>query len=127
MKLLSKIRLWFSLRRQTKAQKYTALWSAESSDLLKKLEKSEHSLTRLIEDFDEVSKTVQVDIKRIRDQNTKSLVALESLRNENKVMAEVTIPALTAACQLGLERWNAETAIQVRRQVAAETKESKET
>jgi len=125
MRFVSRIRLWFSLRYNTKAQKYTAQWTVESSELLEKLEHTERSLNKRIEEFEKLSKTAQGDIKRIKEQNTKLLVALESLRNENKVMAEVTIPALNAACQLGLERWNAETAIQVRRQVAIENKEIK--
>ena len=44
--------------------------------------------------------------------------AMEALRNELTVATESTIPTLVAANQLHLERYRAETAVQVMRQVA---------
>ncbi|MDQ6959975.1 MAG: hypothetical protein Q9M27_03010 [Mariprofundaceae bacterium] len=44
---------------------------------------------------------------------------LEAARSELRVAKDVTIPALVAANKMLQERWDAETAIQVRRQVAA--------
>jgi hypothetical protein len=97
-------------------------WQKEAKCLLRNLEKKEEllllessTLKRLVED-------VENNIREIKSLSAKYEVSLEALRNENKVMAEVTIPALTSACQLGLERWNAETAIQVRRQILPESK-----
>ena len=122
MKWLENLRTWCKLHRISKARQMAEAWQKEAQCLLSKLEKNEEllllessSLKRLVGD-------IENNIREIKSLNTKYEVSLEALRNENKVMAEVTIPALTSACQLGLERWNAETAIQVRRQILPESK-----
>lgn len=46
---------------------------------------------------------------------------LDAVRNQLRIAEEVTIPTLTAAHKLLLSRYDAETAIQVRRQVASGT------
>ena len=62
----------------------------------------------LAEDLDEA--------KRLQEQYDEQLV---SIRSELRVLKDVTIPGLVAANKLLLAQWDAETAIQVRRQVAA--------
>ena len=120
MRFIPKVRLWFGLRRQTYAQRSATKRIVESSKLMEKLEGTKCSLKKIIEEFEKKSEIAQTNIKQIKDSNDKLLLSLDLLRNENEVMAKVTIPALNAACQLQLERWNAETAIQVRRQVAVQ-------
>jgi len=122
MKWLEYLGIRFKLHRISKARQMAEAWQKEAKCLLRNLEKKEEllllessTLKRLVED-------VENNIREIKSLSAKYEVSLEALRNENKVMAEVTIPALTSACQLGLERWNAETAIQVRRQILPESK-----
>jgi len=101
------------------AQRFAKEWEKEAKELLAILEKKETILLARSVAIKELIETIEDELKKAKALNVKYETALDALRNENKVMSEVTIPALTASCQLGLERWRAEAAIQVRRQVAA--------
>ena len=123
MNILSRIwsRLWLRtvLRRQSAAQKMADEWQVVAAKLLASLEKRKTQLQKTITQFDNQAAVIATDIEHIEEQAAKYEKALDALRNENEVMSDVTIPALTAACKLGQERWDAESAMQVRRQVAA--------
>ena len=84
----------------------------ELSDCQQKFEDAKEQLTRLIDDSDR-------DLKKAKKLHQKYENELEASRNELKIMKDVTIPGLVAANKLLLAQWDAETAIQVRRQVAS--------
>ena len=123
MKILSRVwnRLYLRslLRRQSAAQKMAKEWQKEASRLLGLLKEEKRQLEKIMMRFENRVALATTAIENIEEQVTKHDKALDALRNENEVMSDVTIPALTAACKLGQERWDAEAAIQVRRQVAA--------
>jgi len=103
----------------SRAQRFAKEWEKSAKELIAVLGKKEDILISKSVAIKELIATIEDELKKAKALNVKYETALDALRNENKVMSEVTIPALTASCQLGLERWRAETAIQVRRQVAA--------
>jgi hypothetical protein len=67
---------------------------------------------------DDYQKRISEADQLVRQHDT----VLESLRSENTVLG-IEVTALTAANQLVLERYRADTAIQTARQVALRTKE----
>ena len=93
-------------------------WQVEASKLLVSLEKASSKLQAISAKFENESDAAIRVITSMERQIKKHDKVLDALRNENEVLTNITVPALTAACKLGLERWDAETAIQVRRQAS---------
>jgi len=119
MKIFGTFKMLLAKVEYTMSQRFAREWEKSAKQLLAALEKKEEALTTKSVAIKELIATIEDELRKAKALNVKYETALDALRNENKVMSEVTIPALTASCQLGLERWRAETAIQVRRQVAA--------
>ena len=67
-------------------------------------------------DFENHSVKAVENIELLEQLNSRYSTALEAVRQENEILSEVLVPNLTAACQHNLERWRAETALQVKRQ-----------
>jgi hypothetical protein len=99
------------MRRATHALRAATRWERTAERLLKRLaaaeERAEHLQDRVREMLSEARRLIE------RHQD-----ALESLRQENEILTETVVPQLTAANRMHLERWRAEVAVQVRRQVA---------
>ena len=119
-KLIQRIRLRIAKRRLSRAQLLAAEWERDASNIIAYLKSSESRIEGFLETARDLMDMLSNKREEIRKLESKHRIALESLRGENKVMADITIPALTAACEMSLERWRAETAVQVRRQVAVE-------
>lgn len=118
MKILSRIRDRLRLRKLSAAQKMANEWILEADRLLASLAKEAKQLQKIIAKFESRVAIITLEIEHIEEHIEEHEKALESLRNENEVQANITIPMLTAANKLGLETLDAETAIQVRRQAA---------
>ena len=116
MRFLSRIKYRLWVRRMTAAQKMAIDWEKSAGELLNALSKKEVLLSKTVDQFAKQAFDVKAKIGEIQKHVEKHEKALEALRNENEVLANITIPGLTAACKLQLERWDAETAIQVKRQ-----------
>ena len=69
--------------------------------------------------LDMVSDAMREDLEVAETIQRQQEAVVESLRQENEVLSKVLVPTLTAAHQLLLQRYDAETAIQVRLRVAA--------
>ena len=126
MKSLKRFLSRWKLRRATAAQKIANAWQVEAKALLIKLGAEAKKTRKTIDRFNKRSDSIQAVIESIEEHVLKHEKALESLRNENEVMANVTIPALTSACKLGLERFDAEVAVQVRRRIANQINDENE-
>ena len=61
--------------------------------------------------------SVQKEVAELAKRQQQHVTEVESLRSRVRVAEDVTIPGLVAANKLVLERYDADTAIQVRRQV----------
>ena len=116
MRFLYRIKYRFWVRRMSAAQKMAIDWEKGAGKLLNSLSKKEDQLAKTMDRFSKQSFDVRAKIGEMQRHVEKHEKALEALRNENEVLANITIPGLTAACKLQLERWDAETAIQVKRQ-----------
>lgn len=66
------------------------------------------------EDLDRADETVADVLREHRSYEE----AMEALNSKLKVVEEITVPALVESHKVQLERWKAETAVQVRRQVS---------
>ena len=119
MNPLSSIWCRLRLRKLSAAQKMVVDCQKEIGKLLDSLNKKESQLERIMTKFENQAAAVTSAIEQIERQKNKYETVIEALRNENEVLSNITIPALTAANKLILERTDADTAIQVRRQVAA--------
>lgn len=107
------------LRRLTGARRLAAQWIAECNEVQDRLNKTQRRLRSLQRQFESVSRTMVEDLEQAAAVSSRNEAALEALRQENQVLSDVLVPSLTAAHKLLLQRYEAETAIQVRRQVAA--------
>ncbi len=125
-RIWNKLRLRVLLRKQSAAQKMADDWQREADKLLIALGKKEKLLRKTITKFESQVSVIEVDIEHVEEQVIKHEKVLEALRSENDVMSNITIPALTAACKLGVERWDAETASWVRRQAVMLSPHDKE-
>jgi len=106
------------VRRITHARRLAASWERRAKRLLKQLERTESRMVvarQKMEGWWEKAEVQLAEANRMIEQHEQ---ALESLRNENEILTETVVPQLTAANRMHLERWNAEVAVQVRRQVA---------
>lgn len=136
-KLLGRIRrLWCS-----RAMRLAYEWEQLSEELSRQLREDARRLEAIGREIDDVqaryglemarlrkrleliARTVNEDLAAAVSAQEMQRTVVESLRQENQVMAESTIPQLVAACRLHTERWNAEIAKQIRRQVASEAGE----
>jgi len=107
-------------RRVSHARRLAVAWERRAKRLLKQLERTESRMVvarQKMEGWWEKAEVQLADANRMIEQHEQ---ALESLRNENEILTETVVPQLTAANRMHLERWNAEVAVQVRRQVALE-------
>ena len=129
-KLIRRLRSRLALRRLTAAQRLAYNWTCDSEALQRRLD----SRRKRLEAFERVLKqSLSKKISSLKGQTDGLAVELgealrlqkhqeevvAALRSENQVLTEITVPTLTAAHQLLLQRYRAESEIQVRRQVAA--------
>ena len=120
-------KFWFWLKSCLASRKIKSSDSlvrvAESrlSKSIKKLEKKRKVLKSLLRRVETVGESLQEDLDdsvSIQKQYEEALAAEQS---ELRVLREVTLPTLTSQHKLLLEMYDAEIAIQVRRQVAMNT------
>jgi len=110
---------WWRARRLTAARRAAADWERRASDCLRRLHKEGRRLESLRRKLDLVSESIREDLEAAEQLQRQQEIVVESLRQENEVLSKVLVPQLTAAHQLMLERYDAETAVQVRLRVAA--------
>jgi hypothetical protein len=94
-------------------------WERKSLDLRISLAQDRLDLSNLREQWEILNQKVSDDIQRAEEADRLHQVAIDALRSENQVMRDITVPELVAAHKLILQRYDAETAIEIRRQVAA--------
>ena len=90
----------------------------------KQLKEKEARLLALQDKLLELQTSLESDLKAAEKSFAVYETALTAVRAELKVAADVTIPALTAAHRLVLARYDAEVAVQVRKQVAASVQDN---
>jgi len=74
---------------------------------------------RLVESLAEDASSFQKNVDDAEKSLTRSEKALELLRAENEVLADVTIPALTSTCKSIQGRWDADIALSGFKKAAA--------
>lgn len=112
---------WLRLRRLTAARQIAYDWERRALDCFDCLHKHAKKLERLRRKFELLSDSIREDLDMAVAIQSQQANVVESLRQENEVLSKVLVPSLTAAHQLLLQRYDAETAIQVRLRVAATT------
>ncbi len=113
--LVSHVRLW----RLTTARRLAAEWEWKAVALGLRLDRRKSELESIRWRLDSVSTAIMEDLEEAERLNRQHEVAIDALREENRVLAEVLVPRLEAADAVLLKRWDAEMAILTRNQVAA--------
>jgi len=121
-----RLRSWWLLRRHSAAMRQVIKWVDRSHEVGSRLERQRKKLLGLKTQFDLISQSIMEDIETTEFLQREHEHTLEALQEENKVMRDVTIPQLIAAHQLLLERWDAETAVHVRRRVLSNRSNAEE-
>ena len=125
-KLYDSILSYLALRRIYKADKIAQRCDKRLERMIVKLEKRKKELRSLDRKVSSVNELAVEDI----DESTAALKsakeALEAVRSEQRIADEITIPTLVQSNRLLLERASADTAEQVRRQVAHTIQHSEE-
>lgn len=86
------------------------------------LKSAEARVEKRSKELNALSEKTQADLTDVRRIHRRYEAALEEVREKNHVL-EQTIQALVASHKLLVERWDAETAIEVRRRVASVARE----
>lgn len=130
--MLKTVRRWWRSRsvvhRLSAAQRFADRWLDESAGLLQaldaesaylaRLDGMQHDLSEQLRTaVEEHAATLQSCERLIRQHET----VVEALRSENKILGEVEVAGLNAACQRFIELWHRERAVEVMQQVAVET------
>jgi hypothetical protein len=93
----------------------------QSRKIDKRLMKRRKELKALSKRMDVVSISLTEDLDEAERAHSQYQETIDGLRSELQVLRDITVPNLTAAHRLILERYDAETAIAVRNRVAVST------
>lgn len=123
---MSWFRSWLGFRRLSSAQTLANDWNRDSARVLKLILGHKKSLIQQLTELialearlSTLMRQVDRDFTEAEKLEKSHAIALDALQNENKILSEITVPTLTAQHKLLLARYDAETAIQARRQVSA--------
>jgi uncharacterized protein (DUF342 family) len=109
-------------QRLNKAAKDVEKSDRRLSDRTKEINAALESLTRNLASNDrrlrDIGESLLEDIQMAKATQQRYEEELESVRSENRILKEVTIPGLVAANKLMIERLDADTAVEVRRRTA---------
>ena len=121
MKLFSKLKQWFG---PVAAHARVSRLSSRIEQLESERKAGEEILARRAAELNALAEQIGQDVENARRTHVRYEVALEEVREQNRVL-EVTIQTLVASHKLLQERYDTETAIQVRNRVAlsAQTRE----
>ena len=122
-KLLSWVRSWLALRRYGTAEIMARRWIERSRAVAERLNRRRSELAALRGQTDLIGRSLVEDLEEARSVEADQAKAVEALQSELEVLRNVTVPELTAAHHLILQRYDAETAIEVRRQMAQRPRE----
>lgn len=86
-------------------------------------ESAVEDLERLRKEQQDDLATVELELDRARQEAERNHEELEGLRTKLEVCEKITIPTLEACCRMFTQRYDAEIAVQVRRQVLATEEE----
>ena len=118
MSLWNRIQVWLWGSRSA-AQQLADQWEKSAGKLVKELDVHREELSLLQVKLVGLSKRLEVDLEQAATIQRQHQTAIDALRSENQVLSEATVPALVASNRLLLQRYDAETAIEVRKMVAA--------
>jgi len=104
--------------RRTAARRYADKWIKEARRLKFELGRSRDNAEYLVEAAEAAVKKLAAEQEKADDLYRQHATAMEALRAENQVLGETVVPSLVAANKLLQQRWEAEVAIQVGRQVS---------
>lgn len=121
-----RLRAWWWMRRLSAEGRatYAVLQrlretSRRLEDHRRQIERRQRLVKALAQSVDEDLSVFQRDLIEAQRLQEQSEEAVEKMRAKLEVLEEVTIPALVGANTAMMKRWDAETAIQARREVAA--------
>ncbi len=115
MKAMNRIRSWII---PVAAQAKISRLNVRIDKLDSERKSRERSLQQRESELRALATRMEQDLKDAQRTNARYEFALEEVREQNRIL-ETTIQTLVAANQLHLERYDTETAIQVRNRVAA--------
>ena len=113
--LFCSIQLNFALSKLKKASNIVSFYENESYELNKRLEKRRIELTNLQRRIESLGETLVEDLEEADSIQRRHRQAFDTLKDENDVLKNKTIPTLVASADLLLQRYDAETAIEIRR------------
>ena len=105
---------------RSEALRLADVWERRAEAAASRLEKDQELLDALLTRVQRLSARVRQDLEEAERVAQVHSTAMEAIRSENKILADVTVKTLVAQHELVLQRTQADTAAQVRRQVAAQ-------
>ncbi len=112
------VRSCFAMRKISATERMAKQLGMRVESSLRRLNKRQKQLRSLQRRLELISESLAEDLEESITVQRKYEETVEGLRSENKILTEVTLPLLTAQHRLQLTRYDAETAIEVRKQVA---------
>lgn len=103
---------------ESAAMRLASKWECDSKEVLIRLVERRAELDELRAKLQSLSNRLEDDLRKAEQVEEQHRTAVEALRSENRILADVTVPTLVAQHKLILQGIESETAIQVRRQVA---------
>ena len=108
---------YLAFRRMSKADKKAKACDARFKRSMRLLNKRKKQLKSIEKRLNAILEAVVMDVEDAENAVDASKEALDSVRSEQRITDEITIPALVQHHKLLLERVSADTAEQIRRQV----------
>ena len=121
--LFCSIQLNFALNKLKKASNIVSFYENENYELNKRLEKRKVELTNLQRRIESLGETLVEDLEEADSIQRRHRQAFDTLKDENDVLKNKTIPTLVASADLLLQRYDAETAIEIRRAMVLKSHE----
>lgn len=119
MSMMQWVRSFIRYKRISDANKLAVEWKTKSDRLVKVLEYHQRNLDALKISLEQLSRRVDSDLVISRELQSQHDTAMDALRNENRILNDTVVKTLVASHQLLLQRYDAEIAVQARRQVTA--------
>ncbi len=116
-------RSWIALRKMVKGNRLVRRLETRARQTRKALQKRRRQLESAQNRFISISESTMEDVDLAIAEQHSFEEKIDQMRVERDVLRDVLVPSLTGAHKLILARLDAETAIAVRRQVAATMRE----
>lgn len=109
---------WWSRRRRSAARRMADRWMHRAEAMSLRLDRDRRAVRRMARELEDLLKRVELDNRETAELLKDRETALEALKNENVLYADVALPLATDMLRRHQEAVRADTALMVCRQAA---------